>query len=469
MAFMSIFFYVLLVPVALLFYNAPELKRPIVLLLLSYAFYAWFSLPYLALLIAASAWSYGVGLAIARDVEDTTKFTYLGLGVGALVAMIVGFKAAGAMEGILLPLGISYYSFKLIGYLTEVYWDKERVERDPILFFLFPAFFPQIISGPIQRADDFFRQVRKAGARGADFAQIHDGFGFVLSGLMLKLLISDRLSAFIAVIDVAHSDYKYPIVLADVCCYTLQLFADFAGYTNIAIGVGKIFGIDAPPNFAAPFAAPNIQEMWRRWHMSLTSWVTDYLFTPLSMSLRDLGRTGQILGIALSIVVIGLWHGFTINFLIFGLLHAFFVSVTALVLGVRSVRAFSRYSPASRQRLVASGTAVLGATLTFGLMTFSQIFFHSPTFAQATAILNQLLGLTPSGALNWSDIRTDVVDPVWFCAAVAYYVGLGAPGAAWLAEGADALAPKWLQYGVGLFLLSALSLEAGGKFVYGQF
>ena len=120
-------------------------------------------------------------------------------------------------------------------------------------------------------------------------------------------------------------------MLTTVACYLLQLYADFAGYTNIALGVGKLFGVDGPPNFNAPFAAVNIQEMWRRWHMSLTSWVTDYLFTPLSMSLRGLGQTGLVLCIMLNMLIIGLWHGLTPNFLVFGLMQGVFVSVTALI------------------------------------------------------------------------------------------------------------------------------------------
>ena len=147
----------------------------------------------------------------------------------------------------------------------------------------------------------------------------------------MKLLVGDRLAAFIELVDTSHADYSYSVMLTTVACYLLQLYADFAGYTNIALGVGKLFGIEGPPNFHAPFAAVNIQEFWRRWHMSLTSWVTDYLFTPLSMSLRDLGQIGLVLCIMLNMLIIGLWHGLTLNFLVFGVLQGILVSVTALI------------------------------------------------------------------------------------------------------------------------------------------
>ena len=166
----------------------------------------------------------------------------MAVGVAAMVGVIVAFKAAGAWHGLLLPLGVSYYSFKLISYLIEVYWDDDSVERDPVMFFLFPAFFPQIVSGPIQRPEPFFTQMREVMGRAIDADQVETGFRLILGGLMMKLLVGDRLAAFIDVVDTSHSDYSYSVMLATVACYLLQLYADFAGYTNIALGIGKLFG-----------------------------------------------------------------------------------------------------------------------------------------------------------------------------------------------------------------------------------
>ena len=131
------------------------------------------------------------------------------VGVAAIVAVIVAFKAAGAATGFLLPLGLSYYSFKLISYLIEVYWDEDSVERDPVIFFLYPAFFPQIVSGPIQRPEPFFQQMRDVMGRAASDPQIEAGFRFILGGLMLKLLIGDRLGDVIDKVDAAHSEFTY--------------------------------------------------------------------------------------------------------------------------------------------------------------------------------------------------------------------------------------------------------------------
>ncbi len=458
---------------AIIYYQIPGRFRGAYLLLLSYLFYASVSKLYLFLLIIASGAIYFLGLGVANGRSEAIKFRYMLLGVVAVVAVIIAFKASSAWSGFLLPLGLSYYSFKLISYLIEVYWNEKAVERDPVLFFLYPAFFPQIVSGPIQRPQPFFVQMRQIMGRTVDDSQLESGFRYILGGLMLKEVVGDRLAAFLSVVDAAPGDYSHWTLLATVACYTLQLYADFAGYTNIALGVGKIFGVEGPPNFNAPFAAVNIQEMWRRWHMSLTTWVTDYLFTPLSMSLRDLGQTGITICIVLSMVTIGLWHGLTLNFLVFGLLHAAFVTITFFV-NRGFNRSGKRKAKANVQSLLArrithSAMALGGVILTFGLMSFSQIFWHSPTWGQAIAILEQALGLMPSGSLGITDIGDGVAISVGICAVITIFVGSGATGAKRLATALDRIAPRWLQYGVSWFVLTTLSTQSGARFVYGQF
>ena len=465
MSFTSPLFYVALVLAVAAFYLLPGRWRAIYLLALSYAFYALSSPLYLVLLIVASTGVYAMGLAIAKSGGERAKQAFMAIGVAAVVGVIVAFKAAGAWRGLLLPLGVSFYSFKLISYLIEVYWDDEAVERDPVIFFLFPAFFPQIVSGPIQRPEPFFAQMRAVMGRPIDTDEVETGLRLILGGLMMKLLVGDRLAAFIGLIDRSHASYSCSIMVTTTACYLLQIYADFAGYTNIALGVGKLFGVEGPPNFRAPFAAVNIQEFWRRWHMSLTSWVTDYLFTPLSMSARELGQTGLVLCIMLNMLIIGLWHGFAVNFLVFGVLQGVLVSVTALVV----IRLRRRHTGARTGSGTSWPWALAGMILTFALMTLSTIFWRSPTWSQAVSILGQVLGVTPSGSIGWSDVPLNISVPALICMAVALFVGAGAPGAKRLVARIDRVAPQWLQYGVCLFLLTVLSTAGSGRFVYGQF
>jgi alginate O-acetyltransferase complex protein AlgI len=466
-------FYVALVPAVAAFYLLPGRWRAIYLLALSYAFYALSSRIYLVLLIVASVAVYALGLAIAKSANERARKAYMALGVAALVAVIVAFKAAGAWSGFLLPLGVSYYSFRLISYLIEVYLDDESVERDPAVFFLFPAFFPQIVSGPIQRPEPFFTQMRDVMARTIDVEQVETGLRFILGGLMMKTLVGDRLASFIAPIDHSHSDYSHSVMLTTVACYLLQLFADFYGYTNIALGIGKLFGVEGPPNFNAPFSAVNIQELWRRWHMSLTLWLVDYLFTPVWMSVRDYGQAGLIGAIFLNMIVIGIWHAFTLNYLAYGVLQATFLSVTVLILAAR-IR-WNR-AAAAKTNHVQSETWVrrytvsfLGAVLTFSLMCFATIFFHSPTWDQAIAVVAQIFGLAPSGSIGWPDIPAYLAAPAWICMAISLYVGIGTPGVRGLSRSVGKVAPPWLQYSVCLSMLILLSTAGSGSFIYGQF
>lgn len=462
MSFTSLLFFIVLLLVTTLYYAIPRNWRVAYLLIISYGFYATWSPGYLLLMIAVTAVAYATGLGIAAATGEVRRNLLLGCGAGAILAIVVGFKLAGQISGLLFPLGLSYYSFKLIGYLVEVNWDDREVERAAPIFFLYPAFFPQVVSGPIQRSGDFFAQMRHQVLSTADYGKIEQGMRLILGGLMLKLLVGDRLGSFIETVDRSPGQYRWTIVLTTVCCFTLQLYADFAGYTNIAIGIGKLFGIDAPPNFRAPFAASNIQEMWRRWHMSLTSWITDYIFTPLNMALRNLRTAGLIISITATMVTIGLWHGITVNYLVFGLFHALFLTLTALSSGLRR-------RMLGENRLVGTAAAGAGIVLTFTLMTFTQVFFHSQTLGQAAAYLKLLSGASAAGQLTWSDMRSEISDPVFVCMAIALYAGLGMPGMRFVGTHVYRFVPNWVVYGFGLLMLSALTTEAGTKFIYGQF
>jgi D-alanyl-lipoteichoic acid acyltransferase DltB (MBOAT superfamily) len=462
MGFVSLTFFVCLAVAATVFYAVPCRWRTLYLLVLCYAFYASWSLCYLLLLVLASLAVFAAGRAIAGAAEERRKKLFLACGIALLLLVVAVFKLGGEIKGLLFPLGLSYYSFKLIAYLVDVYWDETAVETDALTFCLYPAFFPQIVSGPIQRPHDFFAQWRRRALAPADFAGIEDGFRLILGGLMLKLLIADRLGAFIAVADAGPERFNWSVNAAAICCYTLQLYADFAGYTNIALGVGKLFGITGPPNFNAPFAASNIQEMWRRWHMSLTLWLTDYLFMPLQMALRGLGRAGLVLCITTNMVAIGLWHGLTLNFLCFGAFHAACLNLTAFTARPRRFL-FGRY------RLTRAVAYAGGAVMTFGLMTLSMLFFHTQNLSSAWLRFRLLTGITPAGALGWGDIRADIADPVFACMALAYYFSIGSPGLRPVARSGGALAPSWLQYGLALLLISAMTVESGGGFIYGQF
>ena len=451
MAFLSIEFFVCLALVAAIFYGIPARWRTVYLLAVSYLLYSLWSPKYVVLLLALSLVVYLAGFAIAKASDDTRRGIFLVAALSATVGALIAFKAFEASDGLLLPLGISYYSFKLISYLLEVYWG-EPPETSVTAFLLYPSFFPQIVSGPIQRAPDFFAQARERFGAPACYSRIEEGF---------RLILGDRLALFIVATDGESASYSRGIMLLTTFCYTLQLYADFAGYSNIAIGLGKIFGIDGPANFAAPFAASSIPEMWRRWHMSLTSWIADYVFLPLQMALRDLGKSGLMLSIVASMTLIGLWHGLTMNFLIFGLCHAVFVCVTVLTDPLR-LRLFGKNRHARRVG------QVIGIVLTFDLMTFSQIFWHLRTWGEAVDRIRCLAGLARSGTLGLAGLPTNLVDGLFISMALILFVGAGCPGIGLIKPG-FARIPNWLQYAGCMLLLSATHTDGGPGFIYGQF
>ena len=311
------FFCVAALPGRGCFLPHPRPTRAIYLLALSYAFYASSSRLYLFLLIVASA---AVVRARSRDRRKHKRKSKIG-SHGArrrgCRRRHLTFKAAGAWSGFLLPLGLSYYSFKLISYLIEVYSDEEAVERDPMIFFLFPAFFPQIVSGPIERPEAFFRQMREVMNRPADDAQIEGGVQ-IRSGRPDAEAAHRRSTSRLS----SKSSTGPTAILIIRSCWrrwpaTPSSFTPISPATRISpSALGRFSVLRGRQTSMRLSRRLTSQEMWRRWHMSLTTWVTDYLFTPLSMSLRNLGQIGFIICIVLNMVIIGLWHGLTLNFLV---------------------------------------------------------------------------------------------------------------------------------------------------------
>jgi alginate O-acetyltransferase complex protein AlgI len=460
MASLSIEFFALLALVAIVFYLIPSGWRTAYLLTISYLLYGLWSPKYVALIFTLSILVFTAGSAISKVHSDKRRRIILVAALSTTVGTLVTFKSIESSVGLLLPLGLSYYSFKLISYLLDIYWG-EPPERSFTAFLLYPIFFPQIVSGPIQRAPDFLSQLHERFALPASYAKIEEGFQLILGGLMLKLVFGDRLALFIAAADGNSAAYSRATLMLTTCCYSLQLYADFAGYSNIAIGLGKIFGIDAPSNFAAPFAASSVPEMWRRWHMSLTGWVTDYVFMPLQIALRDLRTLGLMVSITSSMVLVGLWHGLTINFFAFGVCHALFICVTALTTHQRQ----RLFGEGRRAHLLGQG---IGIVTTFLLMAFSQIFWHLKTWDEAIDRIQHLSGLSPNGSLGLSSFPADITDGLFISIPLVFFMGAGCPGIAPIKARFERI-PNWLRFAGCLLLISALRAETGSSFIYGQF
>ena len=390
MPFNSILFVLFLIATAALYNILPRKRRALWLLIVSYLYYFSWSPPQAALLFAASLAAYAAGLRAAdprpnKAAAATACFAIGILGVLAIfkysnaLALIPG--APRSWSDLAIPIGISYYTFKLLSYVLDVYWGRIRAEKNFIALAVYASYFPQILSGPIGRAADFLPALAEARSPTSD--EIVGGIRLILFGWFEKAIVADRLAAAIDWMRANPWAAKGWPLLVLVYAYSWRLYADFAGLTDMAIGASRLFALPCPPNFSAPFYARNIQEFWLRWHMSLTSWLRDYLFQPLRTILRPMGDAGLYTALMATFLVIGLWHGAAVHFLVFGAVNGVYMIVSTMTLGARN-RFFERHP--------LPGRSGIGALTTFHLVGFAMLFFFLPTLGEAFTLLRSLLG-----------------------------------------------------------------------------
>ncbi|MDR1719608.1 MAG: MBOAT family protein [Dysgonamonadaceae bacterium] len=331
-----LFFSIFFVLYWLAFQRNLKLRNGLILLA-SFVFYACWDWRFLLLLIANTSLAYLVGLRLAAHDEKKRKY-WLTFGVIVEVALLFYFKytnffitslidcfhSFGLHTGlhtlkIILPLGISFYVFRTLSYLIDVYYERIEPETDGLIFFAYITFFPSMVCGPIDRAKLLIPQLQTI--RKFDYCQVADGLKQVLWGLFKKVVVADNAALFVNRIFEDYHQMPSSVLLLGAFLFTIQMYADFSGYSDMAIGLANMMGIRITRNFRFPFFAQNIADFWKRWHISLTNWLTDFIFTPLSIRFRDWGKTGLILSILITFLVSGLWHGANWTFVLWGLLH----------------------------------------------------------------------------------------------------------------------------------------------------
>ena len=312
------------------------------LLLTSYFFYGFVDWKMLPILLGVTVIFYYLGNLIGRAIEDNeekkaSKLTTIGVlvGIGILVYFkyldffassfaqflaLFGFNATWTTLNIVLPVGVSFFTFKLISYVIEVHREKIAPSRNFLEFATYIAFFPTILSGPIDRPGQFVPQLQKS--RGFDFNLAMDGCQQILWGIFTKMVIADNLALLTSAVWTDCTGKGAWTLIFAALLSPVQVYADFDGYSNMAIGVGKILGFRISKNFDHPLLARNVSEYWRRWHISLTGWITDYVFMPLNIAFRNFGKFGIYLAITINLIVIGMWHGANWTYAVFGLYHS---------------------------------------------------------------------------------------------------------------------------------------------------
>lgn len=311
-------------------------------------------------------------LAVVLGIALLVYFKYLGFCVRQFnnVLMAIGFSSSLPTLKIIMPLGISFFTFKLMGYVIEVHRENIRATNDIVKFGLFISFFPTIMSGPIDNPRNFLPQLN--GVRTFSWDSVGEGFRRILWGIFLKTCIADLVSGYTDTVLSLYFYHNTTTIILGAILYTFQLYADFAGYSHMAIGVSQIMGIKVAENFNCPYFAQNLTEFWRRWHMSLTTWITQYVFMPLNIAFRDMGTTGLYLATIFNLVVIGAWHGANWTFLLFGLYHGFLL-VATMALDKRRKRFEKQHNLKKNPVWRYSRTL-----LTFSLWCISLLCFMSP-------------------------------------------------------------------------------------------
>lgn len=370
MEFLSIPFVCCMAITFLLYYLRQERGwQHTVLLVASMVFIGYYHPVYLLIASAITVFTFFWGRIIHANLGTRAGTIYFWTGIIALT----GFWLVARYWFPLFPLGISFYTFQALSYLIEIYWEEEP-EDDFVDFTLYMMLFVKFLSGPIERACDLLPQLKTA--RVFDYTLVTRGLKLVAWGVFLKVVIADRISPSLDIVLNDVRDATGMQILVATLLYPIQLYSDFAGYTCMALGLGRMLGFRLHPNFDRPFVSRSTGELWRRWHESLSFWVRDYVFTPLNASLRSYGRWGVYLSLFVTFVVIGVWHGAGWTFACYGLFQAILV-VEEAMLGKRREQWYGSLGKHIGGALMMTRTYILFALslLFFRVAKISDVFY----------------------------------------------------------------------------------------------
>lgn len=366
------------------FFGLPVKWRPALLLIASYVFCGWIDVRALLVLVGVSLCIWKTALLIESRTKNRKVYFISALCLG--IIMLAAYKlvpyyckeAEGALGRVVMPAGLSFYLFQAIGYLTDVYQGKRAAERSFLYVSCYLAYFPKLVSGPIEREGDFLPQVRALEeVKFFDRGRLSTAYAYMLWGYFMKMVVADRLAVTVNQIFAAPDAFDSLYLILGALLYTIQIYCDFAGYSYIAIGCSGIFGIKLTQNFKAPYCAENITDFWRRWHVSLSTWLRDYIYIPLGGNRKGMGR--KCLNTLIVFLICGLWHGVGLQFAVWGLLHGIYSVLDTL--------------------LHEAGWKIRGGRIgTFLAVAFAWIFFRAESLGAAMDYVARMFtaGLSPA-------------------------------------------------------------------------
>ncbi|MCB0664782.1 MAG: MBOAT family protein [Saprospiraceae bacterium] len=469
MLFNSVDFALFFPMVFLLFWlvaNRGIFLRNTFLLGASYLFYGWWDWRFLMLILLSSIIDYLVGLKLGNVSTSGKRKLLVAISVASNLGLLAFFKyynffADSFVEAfsffgrdiqvstlnIILPVGISFYTFQTMSYTLDIYRKKLKPVKDPVAFLAFVSFFPQLVAGPIERASNLLPQFLEI--RHFDEAKASAGFKQIVWGLFMKTAIADRLGLYVAAVYGNVDHHNGMTFVVATFFFAIQIYCDFAGYSLIAIGCAKTLGFDLMDNFNRPYFASSFKDFWSRWHISLSTWFRDYVYIPLGGSRKSNGRTYA--NLFTTFVISGLWHGANWTFIIWGALHGFFQTVEKALQNAHWLRL----------------PKAMSMIIVFALTCFAWIFFRAGSVHEAFQII-QLIFLHPGQGLYTGDLG------IFSFALLAVIFLLVSE---WMAE----FRPDWTllyhrSYAVRVFSTSFLILYMAGlgvfdnsQFIYFQF
>lgn len=404
MLFNSIDFAIFLPIVFILYWfvlNRNLKAQNLLLLAASYVFYGWWDWRFLSLIAFSTLVDYTLGVLLGKEENESKRKIYLWISIIVNLGFLGFFKyynffvesfvdaftffgqdiKVGSLS-IILPVGISFYTFQTLSYTIDVYKRNLEPTKKFIAFAAFVSFFPQLVAGPIERASNLLPQILKK--RTFNYCEAKDGLRLMLWGLFKKVVIADSLSPIVNDIFSNYSTLSSPVLIMGAVFFAFQIYGDFSGYSDIAIGTSKLFGIELMSNFKFPYFSKNIGEFWRRWHISLSTWFRDYLYIPLGGS-----RGSKMIGIRnvfAIFLVSGFWHGANWTFIFWGFFHAL-LFLPSFLIGTNR-----KYAEVKNTRLNVFTiiSNVYRTLLTFILVTIGWVFFRSETITDSFSYLKRI-------------------------------------------------------------------------------
>ena len=482
MLFNSLNFAIFLPIVFLLYWFATKgsLRLQNTLLLVSsYFFYACWDWRFMFLLIFSTLLDFYTGIKIHKATNQRKRLFWLWLSIGINLGFLgvfkyynffaesfaeglslLGFKANLGSLQIILPVGISFYTFHGLSYVIDIYKNRIKTERNLIDYSVFVSFFPLLVAGPIERATHLLPQILKK--REFDYSKAVDGLRQILWGLFKKIVIADNCAEFANTIFNNSANYSGSTLVLGALFFTFQIYCDFSGYSDIALGTARLFGIDLLRNFAFPYFSRDIAEFWRRWHISLSSWFKDYLYIPLGGSKG--GMWMKIRNTFIIFLVSGFWHGANWTFIVWGFLNALYIMPSIAFKTHRNnldIVAKGKHLPTLKD--------FYAIVITFSLTVFAWIFFRAANVSHAFSYISKIFSSSLFTIPHFPGIRKSVL--IVFLTSIFIIVEwLGREQQYAIAH----LGTKWyrpVRWAMYYIIILAICLFAGSEqqFIYFQF